>query len=179
MSPTIRILLIEDDPDDQLLMRESLAGLGGDGESYALTVTDSLDDARRRLSEQSFDLILSDLTLPGSQGLDTVKTVVQASPDVPVVVITGLRNESMAVEALRLGAQDYLEKGSLQAPILRRTLRHARERFRILRELHHTTVSRDYVDMILDRMVEMLVVVDEGGRIQKINPATASSARRG
>src|SRR5262249_40932085 len=78
---------------------------------------------------ESMDVVVSDLSLPDSNGLDTLRSVTTAVPDVPVIVLTG-RDESWAAEALHAGAQDYLIKGQIDSSALDRSIRYAMERNR-------------------------------------------------
>lgn len=120
------VLLIEDDPDDILLVKESLAeiSLG----KIKLEYTGRLSRGLIELSSHSYDVILLDLNLPDSRGLDTLKTVIKSYPKVPVVVLSGLADDVTTLEAVRRGAQDYLVKGEISGPMLVRVLRYAIER---------------------------------------------------
>lgn len=132
----INALLIEDNPGDARLIRDLLAESGGPG--FHLEWADSLSSGLERLANNGIDVVLLDLSLPESFGLHTfVKTYTQA-PDVPIVVLAGLDDETVAVEALRLGAQDYLVKGEAGGNLLVHSMRHAIGRHRLQRELDQT-----------------------------------------
>jgi diguanylate cyclase (GGDEF)-like protein len=122
----IHILLIEDDPADVLLLREQLADVGRD--AYTLDQCCRLAEALHQLSSQRFDVILLDLSLPDSFGLETFTTLNIWANEIPIVVLTGLDDESLAVQAVRNGAQDYLIKGQVYGVGLLRALRYAIER---------------------------------------------------
>jgi signal transduction histidine kinase len=139
MTTPLKILLIEDDEDDRVLMRDMLEELRPRLGGIDLVMAPTVPEAEARLHRDSFDLVLSDLSLPESRGVETVRRVIRAAPDVPVVVLTGLQDETTALEALRLGAQDYLVKGTIQPPLLFKTLRYAIERNRLLSEWHRAT----------------------------------------
>jgi len=128
-----RVLLIEDNPDDALLIREALAEAGE--APLALEHLDRLSAGLERLAQGGIDLVLLDLSLPDSHGLDTLATVNARAPSVPVVVLTGRDDAELATQALRLGAQDYLVKGQTDSNLLERSLRYAVERHRLLSEL--------------------------------------------
>ena len=129
----IRVLLIEDNPGDARLIQETLAEAGR--VKFALEHVDNLETGLERLSRGGVDLILLDLGLPDSRGLDTfVKTHTQA-PEVPIVVLTGLDNETMAIKAVQSGAQDYLIKGQIDDHLLVRALLYAIERGKLVGEL--------------------------------------------
>ncbi|MCA9657718.1 MAG: response regulator [Myxococcales bacterium] len=130
----MRVLLIEDDPDDALLMGEYLQD--AEIEGVELIHADRLEQAVRHLAEHSaaVDVALLDLNLPDSRGLATVRAVVESASDVPVIVVTGLEDEDMALAAVNSGAQDYLVKGAVDEVVLRRAIRYAIERHRLERE---------------------------------------------
>jgi two-component system, cell cycle sensor histidine kinase and response regulator CckA len=123
---TRRLLVVEDNPGDVRLLREMF----NEDTSHSTEVThvDSITAAERHLSERPVDIILLDLGLPDSQGLDAVRRAHLAAPGVPLVVLTGLDDESLAAQALHEGAQDYLIKGQIETRGLLRAMRHAIER---------------------------------------------------
>jgi len=128
-----KVLLVEDNPGDARLVEIALSEPGP--VHFRLERVGLLSAALRRLEKEEFDVVLLDLSLPDSQGLDTVVAVRKQSPQVPVVVLTGLDDEHSSVEALRMGAQDYLVKGTATGETLRRTIRYAVERRKILADL--------------------------------------------
>jgi signal transduction histidine kinase len=122
------MLLIEDDPGDAALILRNLrdSRLG----SFATTSASCLADARTTLERRCFDAVLTDLGLPDSVGMDTVRAVLAVAGDRPVVVLTGQDDETAALQALELGAQDYLIKGEYRQDSLGRALHHAMARAR-------------------------------------------------
>lgn len=127
-----RILLVEDNPGDARLIEEMLREEIGAG-PFETTVSETLSDCLERLSTSAgFDLVLLDLGLPDSSGLETLDSVIRKEPRVPVVVITGLQSIETGVAALARGAQDYLVKGRADGNLLVRTIRHAIERKRAI-----------------------------------------------
>ncbi len=129
----IHVLLIEDSPDDALLIREFLA----DARQAVFEVEhfDWLSAALTRLAQGGIDVVLLDLQLPDSRGLDTFRAVEKASPAVPVVVLSGFEDETTALTAVQEGAQDYLVKGQVGTAVLERAVRYAIERGRTSRAL--------------------------------------------
>ena len=121
-----RLLLVEDNPGDVRLLREMFNELGS--HNIELMYAASMNEAEKDLAERAVDVVLLDLGLPDVQGLGAVRRAHAAAPRVPLVVLTGLDDESLAVRALREGAQDYLVKGQIQAPGLMRAIRYAIER---------------------------------------------------
>jgi len=130
---TIRILLIEDNPGDARLIAEMLAEAGDD--LFDMAHADCLATGLAHLEEERFDLLLLDLSLSDSQGMDTFVRVNARSNDMPVVVLTGSKDEILATQAMRAGAQDYLVKGDLESNLLVRSIRYAIERNRLMTAL--------------------------------------------
>lgn len=134
------ILLVEDDPTDARMVTEYLngqAGPKGDG-APAIRHVERLSEAvDARNGDADIDVILLDLGLPDSQKFETLETMLDASGDEPVVVLTGLDDDRVGVEAIQRGAQDYLAKDDLTPKLLRQTLRYAIER-----EQQQTKVKR-------------------------------------
>ena len=126
MSETSRALLVEDNEGDVRLIEASVAA--SKHLRLELCHVRRLSEAVTRLGRERFDAVLLDLNLPDSQGLNTVRQARQAAPEVPILVLTGLDDEAMAVEALQSGAQDYLVKGQFDGAQLARAVRHARAR---------------------------------------------------
>jgi len=121
-----RILLVEDNPGDARLIRESLLDLAGN--SFVLETADRLASALKRLSAGGIDAVLLDLSLPDSQGSETFSKTKANSPKVPIVVLTGLGDEALALKMVQEGAQDYVTKIDLKGSILSRVIRYAIER---------------------------------------------------
>jgi DNA-binding NarL/FixJ family response regulator len=128
-----RALLIEDDPDDALLIRDILA----DAEPIGVELfhESHLEAGLRRLRTPGVDLVLLDLSLPDAQGIDTLRRLRRARPDLPVVVLTGTDDTDTALRAVRSGAQDYLVKGRFGDDTLIRAMRYAVERHRLRERL--------------------------------------------
>src|SRR6266508_5951003 len=107
--PAMQILMIEDNELDALLLEEILSQ--DTLNSFEFTLSERLDSGLETLHRHEFDAILLDLGLPDSQGLETFVRVHKEFPDIPVVVLSGLMDERVALEAVQFGAQDYLVKG--------------------------------------------------------------------
>lgn len=118
-----RVLLVEDNPGDARLVREMLAD--AEDNPFQVHITDTLVGALSALSQGHFDVVLLDLSLPDSNGLETLLAVQRHSADLPIVMLTGLASEAVALAAVKHGAQDYLVKGSLTPESLLRALRYA------------------------------------------------------
>ncbi|WP_276259465.1 sensor histidine kinase [Haloglomus litoreum] len=127
----LQVLLVEDNPADANLIETHLdRAPGGElGTDLSLTHVERLTAALERLESERFDVVLLDLGLPESTGIETLERVLEDFPGVPVVVLTGLQNREVAVEAIRAGAQDYLNKNEhIEGPMLARAIRYAVER---------------------------------------------------
>jgi two-component system sensor histidine kinase UhpB len=122
----IEILLVEDNPADVFLLKEMLV----DSQVYVqkLHVADRVSAASKCLSENKVTTVLLDLSLPGSQGLETYRQLQPVTKNIPVIILTGLNDSYVALEAIREGAQDYLVKGEFTAALLSRTLLYSLER---------------------------------------------------
>jgi diguanylate cyclase (GGDEF)-like protein len=130
-----RIVLIEDNPGDAVLVREMLrASWPGD---FAFEHFDRIAAAREHLLMEEATCILLDLSLPDAHGLEAVDRVQAFAPDVPIVVLSGLDDEDMAVRAVQGGAQDYLIKGRVDDHLVSRSVRYAIERKRAEVALAH------------------------------------------
>jgi PAS domain S-box-containing protein len=121
-----RLLLVEDDPGFARLLREMFKEQGSP--DTKLTHAESMGEAEAQLAVQTFDIVLLDPGLPDSQGIDSVRRAVAAAPRVPLVVLTGRDDETLALAALQAGAMDYLIKGQIDTRGLMRFLRYAVER---------------------------------------------------
>ena len=131
----IETLLIEDDPDDVLLLKASLAKVKA--VKINLACANRLSEGLKHIAEQEVDVILLDLNLPDSRGLETLTTIIKEFPQIPIVVLSGLADEATTLEAVKLGAQDYLVKGEISGLMLVRVLRYAIERKRAETEARH------------------------------------------
>ncbi|MFA5110319.1 MAG: response regulator, partial [Desulfobaccales bacterium] len=133
----LKILLIEDNPGDARLIREELSEAGS--WSFVIDWVPSLAMGVERLAQGGIDLVLLDLGLPDSQGFETFVKAQAQAPQVPFVLLTGLNDETLALAAVRRGAQDYLVKGEADGRLLLRAIRYATERKRVeeaLRKAH-------------------------------------------
>jgi DNA-binding NarL/FixJ family response regulator len=139
----IRVLLVEDSPSDAQLLCESL----GDYplQRFEIERAERLDVAIALVAQRPFDVILLDLNLPDSSGMETCKRVSAAAGQTPIIVLTGANDEAIAAEAMHLGVQDYLVKGQTPPGVIGRAISYAVERSRAqqaLRDLTKTLESK-------------------------------------
>jgi signal transduction histidine kinase/HPt (histidine-containing phosphotransfer) domain-containing protein len=130
-----RILLVEDNPGDAMLIRHSLNEDGPT--SFELLHVERLGDAIEKVGEISFDLVVLDLSLPDSFGVESFARLNEAAGDVPIVVLTGFEDEELGSTLVQMGAQDYVVKWQFAGRVLVRCLRYAIERQHIEKELKH------------------------------------------
>lgn len=168
-----KVLLVEDNPLDVRLLKEAL--VDSKTADFDLVHVDRLEHALKRLGDGGIDLVLLDLSLPDSQGLATATKVREAFPNVPLVVLTGLDDEFMAVRALQEGAQDYVAKGQISNGLLVRSLRYAYERSRILTELEQRRLEiqarEENFRNVITTNLDAIVIVDQRGIVRFVNPA--------
>lgn len=165
-SRPIHVLLIEDNPGDIRLVRELFAQTSGG--QFTLTHVGRLDAGIRSLSESLIDVILLDLSLPDSQGIETLIRMHAAAHGIPIVLMTGLEDEELGLHLIQAGAQDYLIKGQTSAPLLARALRYAVGRKRLEEELREQT---RFLQSVLNSMADGVVMADHTGTFRVWNPA--------
>jgi two-component system, cell cycle sensor histidine kinase and response regulator CckA len=132
----LKVLLIEDNPGDVCLLREFLADVSSF--QFQLISAESLRNALNCVEKESFDVILLDLSLPDSQGLESFVKIRDRVPTIPIIVLTGIDDETLALRAMQQGAQDYLLKGQVNGDLLVRCMRYAIERQRSEEALRHS-----------------------------------------
>jgi CheY-like chemotaxis protein len=165
---TMRILLVEDNPGDASLLREVLAESGAG--KFELTWEERLGAAIDRVTAQSFDVVLLDLGLPDGHGLETLASMHARARTVPIVILSGMSDETLMVRAVRQGAQDYLVKGQIEGPLLVRSLQYAIERKRaevererLIRELREALAKAKLLSGILPICASCKRIRDDKG----------------
>ncbi|MBX7148484.1 hybrid sensor histidine kinase/response regulator [bacterium] len=136
---TQNLLLIEDNPGDARLFEELVRDMG---DGRLVTCADRLSAGMQLLEEKPFECVFLDLSLPDGNGLDLIQKI-RANFSIPIIVLTGLDDQNMAVNTLRLGAQDYLVKGQFDVSGLKRSLRYAQERKNIEEEKRRVDIMKD------------------------------------
>jgi diguanylate cyclase (GGDEF)-like protein/PAS domain S-box-containing protein len=159
------LLIVEDNPGDARLLSEMFKEQEG-SPTPELTHVECMSEAEKHLSERTFDVIVLDLGLPDAQGLGAVRRAHAAAPHVPLVVLTGLDDESLAAEALQEGAQDYLIKGQIEARGFLRSLRYAVER-KIMEEA--LFVEKERAQVTLNSIGDAVACTDIAGNITFLN----------
>ncbi len=158
---SVRVLVIEDDPDYVELIRLCLDEADGMALSFELESAARLSEGLTKLLSFRYDAVLVDLGLPDAQGLEAAMAVLRAAPDTPVLVSTNLGDEKTALEAMRLGAQDFMIKASSDSRLLKRSIRYAIERKGVLAQR----------DQVIRAAADGMVVVDAAGVVRFVNAA--------
>ncbi len=175
MKSLAKVLLVEDSPSDAEVLQESLRQVPE--WSFEFTWVETLAAALERLAQDSFDVLLLDLSLPDSTGTQTFLRAREAAPRLPIVVLTGNYDESVGLEAVRHGVQDYLIKSETDGPRVARAIRYAVERTRAEESLRE---SEERYRLLFDGMTEGFaiheILCDERGeptdyRFLDVNPA--------
>jgi len=147
----IKVLIIEDNPEDFRLIEEMLKEVNS--AVFELHHSKRLSDGLRCLVRNDFDILLLDLSLPDSVGLDTFFSVYEQAPEIPIVILSGFNDEETAIKAVSEGAQDYLVKGQVNSPLLSRSISYAIERKLIEDELIR---HRYYLNELVEKRTEEL-----------------------
>lgn len=170
---SLRILIVEDNPGDAFLVEHMLAEMPQiDAQTWVAT---TLAEAQNLLEQQAFTIIFTDLDLPDSSGLETVGRLLHNHQGIPVVILSGIGARGTAIDAIRMGAQDFLEKDLISEAALDRMLAHSLERHSLNQALQHSMRDLDsanlrFVNLIGD-LTDAVVVVDLGGEMKFVNPA--------
>jgi PAS domain S-box-containing protein len=164
ITPSITILLVEDNAGDAKLIRELLSRVSG--AKFTLECVDRLDPALARLQADPPDVVLLDLGLPDSQGHETFDAVHDAAPEAPIIVLTNVSDDVMAVRVVHEGAQDYLLKGQMNGQVLWRAICYAIERQRVRVQLR--AAERRW-KAIISTALDAVIIMDAAGIITDWN----------
>ncbi len=169
MPTPLRMLLIEDSPEDAQLLVIHLEGHGVD---FTHAREDSLSGFLSRLNAETWDLVISDFSLPGTDGLEILKCLRDRDPDLPFILLSGVLDEGAAVEAMRSGANDFMLKGNLArlVPAIRREMKDADLR----RKQRHFEDELRLLHTAIGQTPDMVVITDPQGTILYVNGAAES-----
>lgn len=137
LSNRLNVLLVEDNPGDARLIREMLTRDEYFGASYSVFHVLNMEAATQRCTNDRFDVILLDMNLPDSSGISTIQHLNSLTPQVPIVVLTGMHDEQLAHLSARYGAQDYIIKSECTGPLLKRIMHFAMERKTVEERFKH------------------------------------------
>lgn len=170
----LRILVFEDNAGDVELLRSHFKQTAME---VSLATVSRLSEGLNLLEERTFDVVLLDLSLPDSSGIDTLKCVNAVASGEVIIILTGVEDEDLALEAIQTGAQDYLFKDGLSPEMLRRSIRYSMERANLLRQIEFQTREAEYRETLLKRVfnanTDSMLLVSPEGKIQFLNHAAS------
>jgi DNA-binding response OmpR family regulator len=143
----INVLLVEDDAGSRQLVRRALHDHNS-SVRYDISEAEDLASACQMLNERNFDNVILDLQLPDSSGLDTLRSIKNADPDVPVVVLSGISDHETAINSIKYGADYYIVKGDMLREMLGRSICYSIERKRRLSESANPDNLQSHVDLL-------------------------------
>jgi two-component system cell cycle sensor histidine kinase/response regulator CckA len=165
MAEAIHVLLVEDNPAYSAFIKDELTLAGG---PFEITAVDSLRNAADHLRRGGFDVVLLDLNLDDSSGLDTLERVHALANGIPVVILSGAGDQDLAMAAVRAGAQDYLVKSEIEMAAVTRVVRYAIERRAAEARFHERDLRyRSIVESSFDAIISM----GADGRVTEFNRA--------
>jgi signal transduction histidine kinase len=174
-SKRVDVLLVEDSPGDARLIQEYLKEQPGD--EFVLTRVARLSEALAAIDRSKFSVILLDLHLPDSQGLETLQRLSAAARASPIIVMTGLDDRDLALDAVHEGAQDYLVKGQVDAETIGRAIHHAIERQQLQVDLMQQAAAIRESETMFRRVIEAsadgIVILDDKDVVRLANSAAA------
>lgn len=162
----IAVLLVQDNADDAHEIRKMLGE--GRGTPFAIECVDRLTTGLERLAAGGTDVVLLDLSGPDNHGLDALARIRAQAPHVPIIVLSSLDDEAVAVKAVREGAEDCLVKGQVDRNLLVRAIRYAIARKRTDDALR---AAKDYAENLIDSSLDMIISVDVNRNIVEFNRA--------
>ena len=160
MVKIIKILLFEDNPGDAGLIEEMVND--SINYSYGLKITETMEEGINLLKNDSYDIILLDLGLPDSDGINTFLNVQKESSETPIIILTGLNDEDIGINAVKKGAQDYLTKGMVDPDLLERSIKYSIERKKVQLEL------QKYRDNLEEQVEKRTIELDNDNKRLKI-----------
>ncbi len=162
----IKVLLVEDNPEDVFLLERTL--LKARGTRFEMESVDSLKAALERIKQRKIDVILLDLSLTDSRGLETFGAMQAEAPEIPIIVLSGLDDETVALNAVHAGAQDYLVKGRVDSQLITRAMIYAIERSQAKAAL---LKAEEKYRSIFENAVEGIFQTTPDGHYLSANPA--------
>jgi PAS domain S-box-containing protein len=168
MKTTLRLLHLEDDDADADIVQKTLES---EGVRCTVTRVDTEAAFRSSLAQGGFDLILADYTLPEFDGISALNLAREMLPDVPFIFLSGTLDEEVAIDALKIGATDYVFKTRLSriVPSVRRALREAEERVALQRSEEAIRASEKSLRLIVDRIPGLVATMTAAGSVEHVN----------
>ena len=165
-SKSINILLIEDNEGDVRLIREMLKEVKN--LAFKVGASGLLIKALKILESRKFDVILLDLNLPDNIGIETASKVLEVAPNTPIIILTGLNEEKIAISSVKMGIQDYLVKDQFDSVLLARSIQYAIERKQMETNLKESEIK--YRDLIETSSMGLLEIDLINKKVEYINP---------
>jgi two-component system, NarL family, sensor histidine kinase UhpB len=160
---SIHIILVEDNPGDALIIKEMLKDIYDD--DFNLEHFQRVEEGVKHLNED-FDIMLLDLNLPDSQGFETFKIMNENAPELPIIILTGLVDEELAINIVSEGAQDYLVKGQIDRQLLSRSIKYSIERKNIEIDLRN---SEEKYRLMVEKIESGLFLINSKNEINYVN----------
>ncbi|WP_420386134.1 PAS domain S-box protein [Roseivirga sp.] len=165
---SIQLLYIEDNDADAALLKIHVSRFDSDAE-IDVTHVETLADGLNSLSVSNFDVVLLDLGLPGTEGLDGVKEILNVHPKCCMIVLSGNRSLELAKESIALGAQDFILKNDLNPGLLEKSIFFSLERLRLKKKLSAQSLKLTRLEIAVEQSANMIDITDLNGRIQYVN----------
>jgi PAS domain S-box-containing protein len=164
----INVFLIEDNPGDAYIIKEMLKEIKTT--HFDLKTAESLEKGLKELENSKFDILLLDLSLPDSYGIETFEELYQKMPRLPIIILSGLSDEQLALNAVSKGAQDYLVKGSVDSNLLVRSIKYAIERKRLECQLKD---SEEKYRIMVEKTKSGLFLIGPNNKLNYVNKQMA------
>ncbi len=172
LNQVMQILLIEDNPGDIRIIKELLSE--AKELKFNLHSAENLLKGLTCIAENSFDIILLDLMLPDSSGIETLEQILEKDSKCPIIVLTGTDNLKLAIQAVKVGAQDYLVKGQIESNPLLRSIFHAIDRHKMRKTIESLVENLQKNELRLRKIIEenadSIIIVDKKGIVRFVNP---------
>ncbi|HMK54667.1 MAG TPA: PAS domain S-box protein [Methanobacteriaceae archaeon] len=166
---SINILLVEDNPGDVVIIQEMIKEIHNT--HFIVETADRIDDALRFLQEMDLDILLLDLNLLDSEGIETFTIMNENAPNLPIIILTGIYDEELAINAVGEGAQDYLIKGQINSQLLARSIRYSLERKNIERKLRE---SEEKYRIMVEKIDSGVILINSQNELSYVNMAMAN-----
>jgi PAS domain S-box-containing protein len=164
----IKILLVEDNPGDVVIIREMLKETQNN--DFEVTVADNLEGGIKYLMNEDFDILLLDLNLPDSEGIETFDSINQIAQNLPIIILTGLADEEIAISVVGKGAQDYLIKGQTDGQLLTKSIKYSIERKGIEKKLRD---SEEKYRLMVDKIQSGVFLLNSENKLKYVNESMA------
>jgi two-component system, NarL family, sensor histidine kinase UhpB len=164
----IKILLVEDNPGDVVIIREMLKETQNN--DFEVTVADNLEGGIKYLMNEDFDILLLDLNLPDSEGIETFDSINQIAQNLSIIILTGLADEEIAISVVGKGAQDYLIKGQTDGQLLTKSIKYSIERKGIEKKLRD---SEEKYRLMVDKIQSGVFLLNSENKLKYVNESMA------